>query len=56
MINRGIFHVAASASFLALAGVEHIMTRAGENDIVPEYEKIVAVWLSAKIRYRETGG
>jgi len=28
----------------------HIMTRAGEKEIAPEYDKIVAAWLSSKIR------
>jgi len=39
-----------------IPGVGHIMTRAGENEIAPEYDKIVAAWLSSKIRYRPTGG
>jgi len=32
-------------------GVGHIMTRVGDNEVAPEYDKIVAAWLSSKIRH-----
>ncbi len=39
-----------------ITGVGHIMTRAGEKEVASEYDKIIAAWLSSKIRYQKTGG
>jgi len=56
VLKRLLTEVGIDLTIEIIPGAGHIMTRAGENEVAPEYDKIVAAWLSSKIRYRPTGG
>jgi len=56
VLKRLLAGVGIDLTIEIIPGAGHIMTRAGENEVAPEYDKIVAAWLSSKIRHRGTGG
>jgi pimeloyl-ACP methyl ester carboxylesterase len=56
VLKRLLSGVGTDLTIEIIPGAGHTMTRAGENEVAPEYDKIVAAWLSSKIRPRPSGG